>query len=46
MRTNILISRIARLVETAGNAGDGAAMAEEYAAAMKVEDEEGKTRRR
>ena len=35
MRTNILISRIARLVETAGNAGDGAALAEEYAAAVK-----------
>lgn len=35
MRTNILISRISRLVETAGNAGDGAALAEEYAAAVK-----------
>ena len=35
MRTNILISRMSRLVETAGNAGDGAALAEEYAAAVK-----------
>ena len=37
MRTNILVSRISRLVETAGESvksGDGAALAEEYAAAV------------
>lgn len=31
MKTNILISRICRLIETAGSAGDGAALADEYA---------------
>lgn len=34
MRTNTLISRIARLVETGGASGDGAALAQEYATAV------------
>ena len=34
MRTNILVSRICRLLETAGEAGDGAALSEEYASAV------------
>lgn len=34
MRTSTLISRIARLVETGGASGDGAALAQEYAAAV------------
>lgn len=36
MRTNILISRISRLVETAGSAGNGAALAHEYAEAVRM----------
>lgn len=35
MRTTVLISRIARLVETVGEAGDGARLAEEYAQAVR-----------
>ena len=34
MRSSILVSRIARLVETSGASGDGAALAKEYAAAV------------
>lgn len=36
MRTGLLISRISRLVETAGAFGDGSALAEEYASAVNV----------
>lgn len=35
MRTNILISKISRLIETAGAGPDGALIAEEYASAVK-----------
>ena len=35
MKTNILISKISRLIETAGASGDGAAIADEYAAAVR-----------
>lgn len=34
MRTSLLISRICRLIETAGSYGDGRALAEEYASAV------------
>ena len=34
MRSSILVSRIARLVETSGASGDGAALAKDYAAAV------------
>lgn len=34
MRTRLLISRMCRLVETAGTSGDGKALAEEYASAV------------
>ena len=34
MRTNVLISRISRLVETVGESGEGALLADEYATAV------------
>ena len=34
MRSNVLISRICRLIETAGSSGNGSALAEEYASAV------------